>query len=650
MPNKNTIQYQYLSEYLPYSFDELFEYAKGGIHIDPAKKGTFKAQATRMDMGVQEAAAHILANKEDYSPAMVKKANFARNFAKEYGGEPQNPGFQALPEYVQEKILDNMAYGGGVDLDEYGKGGYTVRRTSERKGKTHVVTGPDGTKKYFGDPKMGERGKSKLGKEAFYARHADNLKKNPYFRAYARATWEEGGEIDEYAKGGEMIKRADGSYSQRGFWDNIRANKGSGKKPTKEMLAMEKKLKSKQEGGQQEQIMQLIEMYAQMAGIQPQELLAQLQKMEPEQQQVALQQIAQEVQQAMQSQQDGVEEQTEMQFGGSRYTNFANNSVNRGAMSMVDMMDPSKSALPYLGMADNPISAVANIVGGLASGLGASYLGYKSLFQNNESPYEQSFNQMNNQAANINPNLNLKQSNVANTYFRQQPNSTFKKYGMQQPNAVFKKYSYDLPQDYQYLNNFEFAYGGDIPKAQFAGQQNNLPFSLNTTGNYSDYQRTPSAGYQYDINTPFTEVAANLNINPQFANRHNKNVVNNNSLKLNNQKAAMLGLSGLAAANAGFRYFDNAKQQRNLEAMYAANNNTMAGNSFNNPSPFGDNLTNVQAGAPQLKPNMYVPIQDIGTNMFAKYGGQYQAGGEYKVSQDQLIQLMRDGAEIEFID
>jgi hypothetical protein len=47
----------------------------------------------------------------------------------------------------------------------------------------------------------------------------------------------------EYKKGGNMIKRADGSYSQRGLWDNIRANKGSGKKPTKEMLKQEKKIK-----------------------------------------------------------------------------------------------------------------------------------------------------------------------------------------------------------------------------------------------------------------------------------------------------------------------------------------------------------------------------------------------------------------------
>lgn len=47
------------------------------------------------------------------------------------------------------------------------------------------------------------------------------------------------------AKSGTMIKRADGSYSKRGLWDNIRANKGSGKKPTAEMLKQERKIKSK---------------------------------------------------------------------------------------------------------------------------------------------------------------------------------------------------------------------------------------------------------------------------------------------------------------------------------------------------------------------------------------------------------------------
>jgi hypothetical protein len=47
------------------------------------------------------------------------------------------------------------------------------------------------------------------------------------------------------AKAGAMIKRADGSMSRRGLWDNIRANKGSGKKPTAAMLKQEKKIKAK---------------------------------------------------------------------------------------------------------------------------------------------------------------------------------------------------------------------------------------------------------------------------------------------------------------------------------------------------------------------------------------------------------------------
>ena len=48
-----------------------------------------------------------------------------------------------------------------------------------------------------------------------------------------------------FRNGGELIKRADGSYSRRGLWDNIRDNVGSGRKPTKQMLEQEAKIKSK---------------------------------------------------------------------------------------------------------------------------------------------------------------------------------------------------------------------------------------------------------------------------------------------------------------------------------------------------------------------------------------------------------------------
>jgi hypothetical protein len=51
--------------------------------------------------------------------------------------------------------------------------------------------------------------------------------------------------LNTKSRNGSMIKRADGSMSKPGLWDNIRANKGSGKKPTKQMLVQEKKIKAK---------------------------------------------------------------------------------------------------------------------------------------------------------------------------------------------------------------------------------------------------------------------------------------------------------------------------------------------------------------------------------------------------------------------
>jgi len=52
------------------------------IHIDPSKKGTFTAAATKHNMGVQEFAKKVLSNKEAYTPKMVKKAVFAANAKK----------------------------------------------------------------------------------------------------------------------------------------------------------------------------------------------------------------------------------------------------------------------------------------------------------------------------------------------------------------------------------------------------------------------------------------------------------------------------------------------------------------------------------------------------------------------------------------
>ena len=73
------------------------------------------------------------------------------------------------------------------------------------------------------------------------------IKQSPVMDTAIEPEWFDPKSTSKYTqemKQGGMIKRADGSYSQRGLWDNIRANAGSGKKPTKEMLQQEKKIRA----------------------------------------------------------------------------------------------------------------------------------------------------------------------------------------------------------------------------------------------------------------------------------------------------------------------------------------------------------------------------------------------------------------------
>ena len=110
------------------------EMKRGGtIKIKPSRKGTFKAQATKMGMSVAEAADYILRHKDEFTPAMVKKANFAKNFAKELGGE----------------IYDLAKFEDGGIPDRYRKLGFTrvgAKRRSTRPGKKWMVLAKKGDK------------------------------------------------------------------------------------------------------------------------------------------------------------------------------------------------------------------------------------------------------------------------------------------------------------------------------------------------------------------------------------------------------------------------------------------------------------------------------------------------------------------------
>lgn len=117
-------------------------YGKGGtIHIKPSKRGTFTAAATKHGMGVQEFASRVLANKDNYSPAMVKKANFARNASKWHdeggplisnggifdtginyvgnGGTHEENPYEGVPMGVDEEGTPNLVEEGEVIWNDY---------------------------------------------------------------------------------------------------------------------------------------------------------------------------------------------------------------------------------------------------------------------------------------------------------------------------------------------------------------------------------------------------------------------------------------------------------------------------------------------------------------------------------------------------
>lgn len=74
----------------------------GTIHIAKNKKGTFTAAAKKHGKSVQAFASQVLAHKENYSPAMIKKANFARNSRK---WKRSDGGDLNIPEGISDELI-----------------------------------------------------------------------------------------------------------------------------------------------------------------------------------------------------------------------------------------------------------------------------------------------------------------------------------------------------------------------------------------------------------------------------------------------------------------------------------------------------------------------------------------------------------------
>lgn len=107
------------------------------IRIKKKNKGKFTASAKKAGMGVQEYARHILANKDRYSPTLVKRANFAKNFGgrkKESGGGLNfdlGRGFlyDSTSNYIEPSWISDTSISEGQNNSTGYMEGYTPRNT-----------------------------------------------------------------------------------------------------------------------------------------------------------------------------------------------------------------------------------------------------------------------------------------------------------------------------------------------------------------------------------------------------------------------------------------------------------------------------------------------------------------------------------------
>jgi hypothetical protein len=310
-------------------------------------------------------------------------------------------------------------------------------------------------------------------------------------------------------------------------------------------------------------------------------------------------------------------------------------------------MDPTASPIPSIltTAPNNAFSAMLGIGAGALSAGAGSLAGYKGLFhnKNNEqnkdiihNAYEQSFN--------MPKSLNLQQPDV----FKNVVEMFNKKSALNSPDPFKSKYDTWQPSLKKKGGLIKAQVGTWVMPGFNLMEDPNKTNALTTdprfgqTANYADspgYGQQSAKGYnvlEYDPN----------DVNDNATGKTNNKVLN--TRYMSGPGIAANAISGLGAVNRGLGYFENKEQNRRYNQDMIRNTNTMQNTPvYNSPNAFGDWTVN----SGKLKPNMYVPTQDIGTSQYAKYGGtaKYQQGGEYHVTQDELIQLMRDGAEVEFL-
>ena len=587
--------------------DDTEEMKYGGIKINSAKKGTFKAQATRMGMSVQEAAEHILQNKEEFSPAMVKKANFAKNFAKELGGH-----------------MYEMAAGGTVP-ERYKNMGFTkvgVKKQSTRPGKKWMVLAKKGDKykvvhggwKGMQDFKQH---RSEERKERFWDRMGgkDSAKaKDPFSPLYWHkkfGTWAEGGEPQNAgfqalpdavkAKILENMKYDNGGESMYNYADyvsgDVRTNKTEkGTINSLENNAVNRGLAMANTLGDPRMMMWSLPNKGILGTIKG---------------------IA-----GAAAGLSGAALGYSKLFSDGKSTDYITNAETKESGKMEDVLAKRRAKAPVTTTPQNIPSGP--ISGG--SGMGSMYL--------DDLKNEKMMAEMG-----IDPINEYKWAGVV----KYQDGGTFKDWFVKNSTRV------DVMQNVGDQAKLEEMWKAETAQQQQPQVVQQQPVVANTAG--------PTAEVATSVgNTEVAQTPGGSNPPGQTSPTANKFSYTNRGDSIG-IVAANNALAGLGMVN---QVLDAKDYQKEYEQRMREIGNTMSRyNPQNAVNPFGNYTLNA-GPASNFGLVANTPIQDFGTKMSsAKFGGlipfipatrSYQEGGEYYADEDEIKRILAMGGEIEFID
>lgn len=454
-------------------------------------------------------------------------------------------------------------------------------------------------------------------------------------------------------------------------------------------------------GDQQSQIMEIIKMYAQLHNTEPQVIIQKLQELDENGQQQALQTMVSEIQQgsAQQPQQEytptSYADNTEFpemqsggaynyqQTGGRGYRGYAGGFGNSGpdyiapainsAIGDSKLFSPIKALTGYMGLGAGLAAS------GLGFGKSAQLLGDKILpdgaVQNGFDGIMNTGNKFLQGVVDFGVSGTLPENYMRN-------NMTDKKNTNVSPidkNRIQKTDFTQMPVFYEnpkYKNTMVSEYGGTLPKAQMGipeGFDFSDPYGLNKerfgqTANYADTLNYDASNDNTDYNSQYMNMSTAdeqlqqpIDYNKQYMGmsledeqlKKEKQEKEKQVSSFNGMEYAQKGMLGLGTFSNYLQSKNNQNRKAEYEDMLKRVGNTDFRLASNGPNPYGDYTLNV-GPSNNFQLGMTTPMQDFGTKGNARYGGSmnrsYKQGGEYQVSEEELLQLMQNGAEIEFMN